>query len=329
MKLMCEECRKKIEITEKEIMMEKEIRGKKISYLGKAVYCNECESEVFDADIIDYNLNQMDNTFRESGGLIKVSQIEQILNKYDIGKRPLSLLLNWGELTITRYLDGSLPTPEYSEKLLSILNDSNIIDKLLEDNKNNISDIAYKKCKAVINRNEDICKPENKINSVAIYILIKSKEITPLALQKILYYAQAFYYVFFGKFLFEDDCEAWVHGPVYVSIYYKYKDYGYNPIEKNIICDDIKLNLSENEKEVLDNVIKYFGCYSGKILESMTHSERPWALTRNDYNSDEASQHIIKKELIADYFNNIKNNYKLLNVNDIGSYSNSLFSKIN
>ena len=30
-------------------------------------------------------------------GLISVSEMELILDKYDIGKRPLSLLLGWGE----------------------------------------------------------------------------------------------------------------------------------------------------------------------------------------------------------------------------------------
>ncbi|MDF2685095.1 MAG: putative zinc finger/helix-turn-helix protein YgiT family [Clostridia bacterium] len=325
---ICEECRKFVEATLMEKEMEKEIRGKQIKYIGKAAYCNECGNELFDSEINDYNLEQMDAVFRENEGLIKINRIEEILRKYDIGKRPLSLLLNWGELTLSRYLDGALPTPEYSEKLLSVLYDSNEMEKLLEMNKNNITDTAYKKCKASLKKNNNICKPENKINSAALYILVKSDEITPLALQKILYYVQAFNNAFFGNFMFEDDCEAWVHGPVYVSIYKKYKDYGYNPIEKKLKCDDINFNLFDNEKEVLNNVIKYFGCYSGRILEKMTHSERPWSLTRNGIGSDEASELIIKKELIAEYFKDVKDNYKLLNVSDIGKYSRSLFNKL-
>ena len=45
------------------------------------------------------------------------------------------------------------------------------------------------------------------------YLLYKCEDITPLALQKALYYVQGFYYAFEGRFLFDEDCEAWVHGP--------------------------------------------------------------------------------------------------------------------
>ena len=57
----------------------------------------------------------IDNAFREKEGLISVSEMELILDKYDIGKRPLSLLLGWGEGTLTRYLDGDIPTKQYSD----------------------------------------------------------------------------------------------------------------------------------------------------------------------------------------------------------------------
>ena len=47
------------------------------------------------------------------------------MSKYNIGKRPLSLLLDWGELTITRYLKGMPPKKEYldgfEESVLTIL----------------------------------------------------------------------------------------------------------------------------------------------------------------------------------------------------------------
>ena len=61
-------------------------------------------------------------------------------------------------------------------------------------------------------------KEDDEIEIIAEYLIMTGKEITPLALQKILYYAQGFYKAFFGKFLFDNDCEAWVHGPVYTKI---------------------------------------------------------------------------------------------------------------
>ena len=88
----------------REKKMTKNIKGKEIEYIGKVAICSECESEIFVADIRDYKLKMLDNAFREKEGLISVSEMELILDKYDIGKRPLSLLLGWGEGTLTRYL---------------------------------------------------------------------------------------------------------------------------------------------------------------------------------------------------------------------------------
>ena len=77
--------------------------------------------------------------------------------------------------------------------------------------------------------------------------MVSCSDITPLALQKLLYYAQGFFKAFTGEYLFHNNCEAWVHGPVYRSVYYKYKNYGYNPIEENE-CEYTDIELSKIEK---------------------------------------------------------------------------------
>lgn len=138
------------------------------------------------------------------------------------------------------------------------------------------------------------CSIENEIEIIAEYIIAIGKEITPLALQKILYYAQGFYQAFFGKFLFEEDCQAWVHGSVYVDIYEKYKDFK----SANIFIDidyDIEDIIVDEKKEILDAIIKYFGYYNGKALEKMTHYETPWINARRGLLSTENSNSIIKR----------------------------------
>ena len=59
---------------------------------------------------------------------------------------------------------------------------------------------------------------DSKLSIIVQYLRYKCGDITPLALQKALYYVQGFYYAFEGQFLFEEDCEAWVHGPVYRNV---------------------------------------------------------------------------------------------------------------
>lgn len=327
----CERCHDKVEYSIREEKMTKNIKGKEIEYIGKVAICSECGSEMFVADIRDYNLGMLDMVFREKEGLISVSEMELILDKYNIGKRPLSLLLGWGEGTLTRYLDGDIPTKQYSDTLKTILNDLNYMKELLEENKNNITDVAYRRCSealAEIEKEDSITvRSEDKIDHVVKYLLVSCSDITPLALQKLLYYAQGFFKAFTGEYLFYNNCEAWAHGPVYRSVYYKYKNYGYNPIEESEY-DYTEIELTKIEKEILDSIIRNFGCYSGKVLEKMTHAEIPWSYTRIGLGDNENSNRIIKKELIVKYFNDIKLKHNMLNISDIKDYSTDLFSKL-
>lgn len=146
----CEKCRDMVEYYVREKVMTKNIKGKEVNYKGKVAYCDECKSEIFVAEIRDYNLMKLDEAFREEEDLITVSEMELILEKYDIGKRPLSLLLGWGELTLTRYLDGDIPTKQYSDTLKEILNNPYYMKELLEKNKGKIKDIAYRKTSVAI-----------------------------------------------------------------------------------------------------------------------------------------------------------------------------------
>lgn len=77
--------------------------------------------------------------------------ISNLLEKYNIGKKPFSLLLGWGETTIIRYLDEE---SEPSEKYFNILNELKDPEKylsLLNSNKNNISKVAFQKSLNAVN----------------------------------------------------------------------------------------------------------------------------------------------------------------------------------
>ena len=328
MKGFCEKCRDTVEYNVKMVDKEKEIKGKVLKYVGKVAYCDKCKEEIFVPEIRDYNLRELDIAYRESENLIRIVDIERILEKYDIGKRPLSLLLGWGEGTLTRYVDGDTPSKPYSDMLKRILEDKEYYLEILEQNKDNISPVAFRKSMAAVEGITSTMGNEiSKLESAVRYLLMQTSEITPLALQKLLYFAQGFQKAFANIFLFEEDCEAWVHGPVYRNVYEKYRNHGYNPIEEKELSFE-NINLSEDEKELLDHIVLYFGCYSGKVLENMTHSEEPWRVARPGLKNWESSDRIIQKEEIGAYFNSVKEKYKMLNLTDIKDYSKDLFSKL-
>jgi uncharacterized phage-associated protein len=198
----------------------------------------------------------------------------------------------------------------------------------LEANKENLkSQTAYAKSKRVVDELLGAQKaPQIKMDVVIDYLLYKCEDITPLALQKALYYIQGFYYAFMDVFLFEADCEAWAHGPVYRDIYQRYCSYRFDPIEGAEATDDSVL--SSNEKAVIDSVVRNLCCYSGKILESFTHAEAPWLKTRGDLPAQMASTRTIHKNVIGEYFKAVKEHNEMINPADIEIYAKKMFEQI-
>lgn len=325
----CEHCRKDVLYTEKYQFMSAELKGETYSYNGKIAICDECNNEVFVNEVNDYNLSQLYNEFRKRHNIISLEKIMEIPEKYNIGKRPLSLLLGWGEQTFSRYYDGDMPTKQYSETLQKIYDEPEFFLSILESNKERLkSQSTYEKSKLAIQMllGTQSNSETAKIDVVVNYLVSKCEDITPLALQKLLYYVQGFYYAFINQFIFEENCEAWVHGPVYRDIYFKYREYRFDPISVSETADD--LNLTVSEKAIIDSVVKHLSCYSGKVLEAFTHTETPWLSTRGDLPASVSTDRKIDKKLIADYFIAVKEKNNMLNPSDIGVYSKKMFEQI-
>lgn len=326
----CEKCNSLVEYEKKESDEIIEIKGKEYKYKKIFGYCKNCGEEISSNEINDENLERIDRVYRNEENIITTEEINNILNKYKIGKKPLSKLLGWGEITLIRYLNGDVPSKIYSDQLYNILNNEEYMSTLIEENKEFITERAYNNVKEAIKKLKEPTfkySIEKEIDIIAEYIIAVGKEVTPLALQKILYYTQGFYKAFFGKFLFEEDCQAWVHGPVFVNIYEKYKDFK----SANISIDidyDIEDIIVDEKREILNAVIKYFGYYNGKALEKMSHYETPWINARKGLLPTENSNNIIDKEDIKEYFEKVKSKYDMLNVLDIKKYSDDQFKRV-
>lgn len=326
---ICEECRKDVGYTETEVVMKNELKGETYEYTGKMAVCAECGAEVYVPEIDDFNLKALYDAYRMRNSIISLEKILEISERYGIGKRPLSLLFGWGEMTFSRYCDGDMPSKQYSDILQRIYDEPAFYRSILEGNKDNLkSQTAYEKSKRVT---EELLGAQNtpltKMDIIIEYLLCKCEDITPLALQKALYYVQGFYYAFMDEFIFKDDCEAWAHGPVYRDIYQRYSSYRFDPIEGGETCNEVVL--TNYEKAVIDSIIRNLCCYSGKILEGFTHAEAPWLKTRGDLPVTAASSRMINKKVIGEYFKAVKEHCGMINPSDIESYSKKMFEQIN
>lgn len=127
--------------------------------------------------------------------------------------------------------------------------------------------------------------------------------LTNLKLQKLLYYAQAWSLVLRGKELFSEDFQAWVHGPVLPSQYYRFKRHEWRPITDELRGAARTGNSSVDR--LLASVIDVFGVDTAGALELMTHGERPWIDARRGLSPTAASSSVISKTSMRDYYKNL------------------------
>ena len=123
--------------------------------------------------------------------------------------------------------------------------------------------------------------------------------ISPLKLQKLVYYAQAWSLVFQNQPIFPEPIEAWVHGPVVYKVWSAYKNYKYSAIPEP---EETLADFTDAQIEVLDEVWSAYGELSAKHLEQLTHSELPWLNARKGLNAGEKSNQTISHEDMKSYY---------------------------
>lgn len=116
--------------------------------------------------------------------------------------------------------------------------------------------------------------------------------LTQLKLQKLMYYAKGFFYVFENEKLYDSFIYARQLGPVVNSISAELKPYHKNPIIKEF--NEQKDITDERFLYVLEFVYKNVAQYSAFKLVDFTHSEEPWRKTKTG--------EVIKEDLIRNYF---------------------------
>lgn len=124
--------------------------------------------------------------------------------------------------------------------------------------------------------------------------------ITHLKLQKLIYYAQAWSLALpeRARPLFDEDLQAWAHGPVAESVFHEYKQAGWAALGAPEDVPDI----AEDDEEHLREILAVFGEFSAKHLERMTHSEDPWLHARGDLPPEARSNAVITKDHMTAYY---------------------------
>ncbi|HLR26678.1 MAG TPA: type II toxin-antitoxin system antitoxin SocA domain-containing protein [Fodinibius sp.] len=132
-----------------------------------------------------------------------------------------------------------------------------------------------------------------KISHLAYYIIEEYSSvdggITPLKLQKLLYYTKAWGLVS-GQLSVSGQFKAWKNGPVNGHIYHKFKENGNQPIP----ADNEAGPISAKKKKLIDFVLESYVYFDAVTLSAMTHEETPW--------EDTAKNEVISEELIKEFY---------------------------
>ncbi len=299
----CNECEDLVEFDIRDEILEEEYKGETVRFAFKVGRCKCCGAEVpTDNDYIFRKSEAKIKAYEKAKGLITTEEISEIMEKYDVGKEVLADVAGFGKATIKRYFEGFIPAREYSDVLIRLLGDEGFFRDSVKQNGGKLKDVAYKKIMTRCRRLSEI--EGSKTEQIANYIIASLEEVTPLALQKLLSFSNGVNYALNGSRLIDENCQAWQHGPVYPSVYNRYKKYKYNPIDSGIKSTHgcMLSKVSEEERKAIDMVIKTFGLYSPKTLEIISHSQQPWLEKRVGYRADQAGNEVIDEESVRRFY---------------------------
>lgn len=141
-------------------------------------------------------------------------------------------------------------------------------------------------------------------------------DLSPMKLQKLVYYAHGWSLGFYGEPLIDDQIEAWKFGPVIPTIFHAAKKFGNENINTLFAdysyheeADELTTHIpkiredDEDTVNLLNFIWDVYGKYSAFTLSNLTHKEgSPWAEVNNRYNGNIPNYTDIDMELIKNSF---------------------------
>lgn len=163
-------------------------------------------------------------------------------------------------------------------------------------------------------------QPNQKIDTVTLakYVMLRYGDICGqngiqhLKLQKLIYYIQAWHLTMFEEPLFEEDFQAWLHGPVLKSVWDEFKDFDMplsgikmdrlSPQDAEHLRNIVETALAKDQVQLIDDVLSEYGSMSGYDLELLTHSEDPWKNARKGIPPMSSSTNKISRHDMMTYY---------------------------
>lgn len=140
------------------------------------------------------------------------------------------------------------------------------------------------------------------------YASLVGKPISPLQVHEVLYYIQGWSSAYFDSPFFDEEPQAWVNGPVYMSIYESLGSSS-EPLRKDNSVDQhtfekqlTDTGLEDEKLELIMSVLKKYVPMPIENLLIKTLNETPWKVAREGIASFKASDKLIKIKNLKEFF---------------------------
>lgn len=312
-KLFCHLCDHDtdFEVIDKEFTYK--VRNESFQIKGKRAFCKKHSEELFHKEFDTENQRKAFNLYREKYGILFPEEIKKLREKYNLSQREFSQLLGFGEITISRYERGSLPTLVQNQ-IIKDSEDPNKMLDLLEKNSDKIGESKSKELRilleeflqsnryelGIINEIKEIFhhdpdifsgfKPfDFKKFSNMVWFFSKKDRPYLTKLNKLMFYAD---YYFFKKYDVSLSGAKYIrdyYGPVpekFQTLYDNIKDIEiieneHGSFTSSLIDKSEEELFNEQELEILNFVYEKFKNMYASEIKDFSHEEKCWIETPN------------------------------------------------
>ncbi|MDD3922520.1 MAG: DUF4065 domain-containing protein [Endomicrobiaceae bacterium] len=295
------------------------IKNQEVECENKSYFCKSCKEDFMDGELLNQNLLKIKDEYRKNNQLLTSKEIALIRGQYSLSQADFSLLLGWGEVTITRYESKTIQDQTYDMILRMAKENPYFVLQMLEKNKDVFTIEKYNKIKdSIINiiymSGEDYLIKEKlleqylvylepsdkngytildfeKLNNIVGIIAKKVGLLHKVILMKILWYIDQLSYKNYGKSV--------------TGLVYRHEEMGALPIANESIiklpsllttteysnnekfCYNIRVNsnfkpksISPKLEAIIDTVIDKFGSKNSQYVIEYMHKENAYKETK-------------------------------------------------
>ena len=330
----CPICEKEHELEKRKRDSQLRIKDQIINYKEIYFRCTNTsdeENEFVTAEMLDNNLLEAKDKYREKNNLLTSKEIKKIRKKYNLTQKEFSFLLGLGEITITRYEKKLIQDVTY-DRLMRLINDNALLalDYLRENkekfkNKKRYDEIEENIKRVVIQDTVDYFNKEEfksryvnfenksdmngfknvdiaKIEAVINYIAKNNDKLYKVKLMKLLWYIDMLYYKKYNQSL--------------TGLVYVHQKLGALPVGFDEIMKFKSIKIEEETKNEKNDISVIYHIIPNKNYETSDLSKEEREVINNvlnkfkDFNTSQ----------IVEYMHNEKA-YKNTNQNEVIKYT--------